>query len=121
VVPVGFGRYGHYRAGALDDVRARPISFAGHEACETCHDEQAQKKAQGKHAQVACEACHGPLAQHADDPAAHVPKLPEVAKLCRQCHEQDAAKPKNFPQVATAEHSGGAACNDCHKPHNPQL
>jgi hypothetical protein len=86
-----------------------------------CHDEQATARAAGKHAHVACEACHGPLAQHADDPAAHVPKLPDVADLCRRCHEKDAAKPKNFPQVATAEHSGGVACNSCHQPHNPHL
>jgi protein-arginine kinase activator protein McsA len=52
---------------------------------------------------------------------AHPPKLPEVANLCRRCHERDAAKPKNFPQVATAEHSGGMACNNCHQPHNPHL
>jgi hypothetical protein len=86
-----------------------------------CHDDEGKARAAGKHAHVACEACHGALAQHADDPAAHVPKLPEVANLCRRCHEQDAAKPKNFPQVATAAHSGGMACNNCHQPHNPHL
>ena len=64
-----------------------------------CHDDEAKARAAGKHAHVACEACHGPLAQHADDPAAHVPQLPDVANLCRRCHEKDAAKPKNFPQV----------------------
>jgi cytochrome c553 len=70
---------------------------------------------------VACETCHGPLAKHADDPAANVPKLPSVATLCARCHEKDTAKPKSFPQVVTVEHSGGLACNECHKPHNPHL
>ena len=37
--------------------------------------------------------------------------MPDVANLCRRCHEKDAAKPPNFPQVATAEHSGGVLCN----------
>ena len=41
-------------------------------------------------------------------PAPLKPKLPDVANLCRRCHEKDAAKPKTFPQVVTAEHSGGA-------------
>jgi hypothetical protein len=121
IIPKAFGQYGHYRPGALDLVRQHPIAFAGQDTCVMCHDEQATARAAGKHAHVACEACHGPLAQHADDPAAHVPKLPDVADLCRRCHEKDAAKPKNFPQVATAEHSGGVACNSCHQPHNPHL
>ncbi len=123
VVPKSFGRYGHYRAAALDLVRSRPISYAGQDTCVLCHDDEAKARAAGKHAHVACEACHGPQAQHANasDPAAFKPKLPDVANLCRRCHEKDAAKPANFPQVVTAEHSGGALCNTCHQPHNPHL
>jgi hypothetical protein len=121
IIPKAFGQYGHYRPGALDLVRQHPIAFAGQETCVMCHDDQATARAAGKHAHVACEACHGALALHADDPAARVPKLPDVADLCRRCHEKDAAKPRNFPQVATAEHSGGMACNTCHQPHNPHL
>jgi len=121
VIPKAFGQYGHYRPAALEAVRKRPISFAGQDTCVLCHDDEAKARAAGKHAHVACEACHGPLAKHADDPGANVPKLPEVASLCRRCHEKDAAKPKWFPQVATAEHSGGLACNSCHQPHNPHL
>lgn len=121
VIPKAFGQYGHYRPGALDDIRKKPLAYAGQGACVLCHDEEAKTRAIGKHAHVACEACHGPQAAHADDPVSHVPKLPEVANLCRQCHEKDAAKPKNFPQVVTAEHSGGMACNACHQPHNPHL
>jgi len=72
---------------------------------------------------VACETCHGPLAKHAkaDDPSAIKPALPTVATLCVRCHEKDTTKPKTFPQVVSAEHSGGMACNECHKPHNPKL
>ena len=121
IVPKAFGQYGHYRPGALDLVRQHPVAFAGQDTCVLCHDDEAKTRANGRHAHVACEACHGPLAQHAADPVAHPPKLPEVANLCRRCHERDAAKPKNFPQVATAEHSGGMACNNCHQPHNPHL
>jgi hypothetical protein len=121
VVPKGFGKYGHYRPAALELVRSHPVGYAGQETCVMCHDEQATARAAGKHAHVACEACHGPLAKHAGDPGANVPKLPDVANLCRRCHEKDAAKPTNFPQVATVEHSGGELCNSCHQPHNPHL
>ncbi len=121
IIPKGFGQYGHYRPGALELVRQRPIAFAGQDTCILCHDDKAKERAAGKHAHVACEACHGALAQHADDPGAHVPKLPEVASLCVRCHEQDAAKPKSFPQVASVEHSGGVVCNTCHQPHNPHI
>ena len=121
VIPKGFGKYGHYRPGALDTIRQHPISYAGQDACVLCHDDEAKARSAGKHAHVACEACHGPLAKHADDPTANKPQLPNVADLCGRCHEKDAAKPKGFPQVATAEHSGGMACNSCHQPHNPHL
>lgn len=121
VIPKAFGQYGHYRPGALELNRLRPVSFAGQETCVLCHEDQAKVRAAGRHARVACEACHGPQARHAEDPAARKPQLPDVAILCRRCHEKDTAKPKSFPQVATAEHAGGVPCNTCHKPHNPHL
>jgi hypothetical protein len=121
VVPKDFGKYGHYRAGALDAAAAKPLGYAGQEACAMCHDEQVSARNAGRHAKIACEACHGPLAAHANDPASLTPKRPDTAVLCKRCHEKDAAKPKTFPQVVTAEHSGGAACKTCHKPHNPHL
>ncbi|SPE43363.1 Cytochrome c family protein [Candidatus Sulfopaludibacter sp. SbA3] len=121
VVPKGFGKYGHYRPQALDLIRSKPLVFAGQDMCLMCHEDQGKARAAGKHAHVACEACHGPQADHANDPAAHKPVLPDVANLCRRCHEKDAAKPRGFPQVVTVEHSGGVLCNACHQPHNPHL
>jgi hypothetical protein len=121
IIPKAFGQYGHYRPGALDTVRQRPVSYAGQATCVACHEDQAKARALGRHAHVACEACHGPQAQHAENPAAQKPQLPDVANLCRRCHEKDAAKPKGFPQVVAAEHSGGMICTSCHQPHNPHL
>jgi hypothetical protein len=120
-VPRDFGRYGHYRASALDLVSSRPVAYAGHEQCALCHEAEAKAHNGGKHAGVSCEACHGPLAKHVDDPTANVPTLPDVANLCRRCHEKDTAKPQGFPQVDTATHSQGAPCDACHQPHNPHL
>src|ERR1043165_7171014 len=87
IIPKAFGQYGHYRPGALAMVRSRPIAYAGQSTCVLCHDDQAKVRAAGKHAGVACEACHGPQATHANDPSSVKPKLPEVADLCRRCHE----------------------------------
>lgn len=120
-IPKAFGKYGHYNPAALDVIRQRPISYAGQEQCVLCHEDEGKTRAGGRHAHVACEACHGPLAAHADDPSAHKPRLPDVANLCRRCHEKDAAKPPRFPQVESVKHSGGALCSTCHDPHNPHL
>ncbi len=121
VVPRSFGQYGHYRAAALDAIAARPIAYAGRSQCVMCHEEQAKVHDAGKHAGVGCEACHGTLARHVDDPIANKPALPDVANLCRRCHEKDAAKPKGFPQVETVAHSQGMLCDQCHQPHSPHL
>src|SRR5689334_7197584 len=37
LVPSDFGRFGFYRAGALNDVKAKPIAYAGCAACEESH------------------------------------------------------------------------------------
>src|SRR5581483_329598 len=120
-VPHSFGKYGHYRADSLDEIAAKPISFAGHETCETCHQEVFDLKKTGKHAGVSCEACHGALNNHAEDPEKVAPKLPDTKVLCVRCHEANAAKPQSFPQVNSADHANGMACNTCHKPHKPGI
>ena len=121
LVPKSFGEYGHYRGAALAEIAARPINFAGHEACETCHADVLDKKKGGKHAHVNCEACHGPLAKHADDPGSVTPAKLDTAVLCVRCHEANAAKPKSFPQVVSADHSNGLPCGTCHQPHSPAI
>ena len=121
IVPQSFGQYGHYRGNFIDEAAAKPVVFAGREACAACHSDIVEAKKAGKHANVGCEACHGPLARHADDPSALVPKKPDTAVLCVRCHEANPAKPKGFPQVASKDHSGGVACGSCHQPHNPKI
>lgn len=153
IVPKSFGQFGHYRGAAIGEIAARPVRFAGHQTCESCHSDEAAKKAAGKHAHVNCEACHGalvqkmplpeqskpgffaraialvtppippdpPLLSHADDPSSVKPVLPDTTVLCARCHEASAAKPKGFPQVATADHSQGMPCESCHQPHSPGM
>lgn len=119
MTPPSFGEYGHYRGDAVSEAAALPIVHAGHEACEGCHTDVLETKSKGKHAGVSCEACHGPQAKHADDPDKATPPKLDPKGLCAQCHEASAAKPKWFPQVATAQHYGGDGCTSCHSPHNP--
>jgi hypothetical protein len=120
LVPRGFGVYGHYRAGALADNRARPIAFAGRATCEACHTDAVQAATGGKHAGIGCEACHGALARHAqaDDPAAAKPARP-TAELCPACHTANVGKPAGFPQVQIKEHAAPGTCLECHRAHQP--
>ncbi len=120
VVPPSFGRYGHYRAAAIDEIAARPVHYAGHDACETCHTDVPDMKKSGKHAHVNCEACHGPQSQHAADPSVTPAKL-DTAVLCVRCHAASAARPKTFPQVNAEDHSNGLPCETCHQPHSPAV
>lgn len=121
VVPPSFGQYGHYRGAVLDEIRARPVKYAGQETCAGCHVEETEIKGKGKHATVACEACHGPAAQHAEDPGSVKPSKPDGTAFCAGCHEMDAAKPKWFRQVNTKEHMPGMKCTECHAAHSPAL
>jgi hypothetical protein len=121
VVPRSFGQYGHYRGAAIGEIASRPVALAGHDVCETCHTDVADHKKLGKHVVVACEACHGAPVKHAEDPASLQPKKLDTAVLCARCHEANSAKPQGFPQVVTADHSGGIACDTCHQPHRPKI
>ena len=120
VVPRSFGQYGHYRGAAIGEIASRPVALAGHETCEGCHTDVVDQKKLGKHVVVACEACHGAQARHANDPTSVQPPKLDTAIVCARCHEANAAKPKNFPQAATADHAGGLACVTCHRPHRPK-
>ena len=120
LVPSSFGRYGHFRADAIVEIASRPVSFAGHQTCETCHSDVLEVKTKGKHARIACESCHDALSSHADDPSIQPKKL-DAAVLCAGCHEASTAKPNWFPQVVSEEHSSGIVCTTCHQPHNPVI
>jgi hypothetical protein len=121
LVPADFNLegYGFFRAGALDDIAARPAAYAGHEVCSGCHSDVQDAKAKSRHAPVRCEACHGPLARHADDPMEVKPPTLNPRQLCLTCHRKMAGKDEHFPQVDAKEHAGDDACTSCHNPHHP--
>lgn len=121
IVPKSFGEYGHYRGAVLDEIRSRPVSFAGKQTCEMCHTDIAEVKNKSAHAGVACEACHGPSAAHTEDPSGHPAVKPDPAALCVRCHEENPSRPKGFPQVVSEDHAEGVSCAVCHQPHSPKI
>jgi hypothetical protein len=120
-VPSDFGLYGHYRAGALDDARARPIAFAGQAACVECHSDIGDLRKTARHASVSCESCHGALATHAAGDEPLKPAHPDGTRTCVGCHLKSRSKPSTFPQIEVADHAGDARCIECHNPHAPKI
>lgn len=118
-VPKGFGMYGHYRAGALDDNAGRPLHYAGRAACAECHSDVVDWKGAGPHKTLSCEGCHGALAGHVADPTTVTPEKPDAGVVCRRCHEKLQARPSGFPQIDVKEHAGEEICTSCHNPHRP--
>lgn len=121
LVPKTFGLYGHYRAAAITEGAAKPMTYAGRAACGACHQPILEVQKSGKHASVGCEACHGALLGHARKPASEKPAKLDTKNLCPSCHAMNTARPTWFKQVNVQEHSSGEACDTCHQPHAPQM
>jgi predicted CXXCH cytochrome family protein len=120
MVPDDFGKFGHYRAGAIDDERAGAPVHAGQAACAECHTDVVELRARARHAAVSCEACHGALASHASGEVAKPPR-PNGRELCVRCHAAKTGKPRQYPTVSIKEHAGEEACVTCHTPHSPKV
>ncbi len=119
-VPTDFGKYGHYRAGAITAAAALPITYAGRARCTECHEDTVNEAAPAKHKVISCEACHGPLLKHADDPAVEAPNA-DGQTLCLRCRAANTGKPSHHPTVVAKEHSDEDTCVACHKPHDPRM
>ncbi len=120
LVPESFGRYGHYRADAVDEVARAEPRYAGHLVCQECHDDVAAVKKSAMHESISCEACHGPGFAHTEDPFESKPLAPRGRKRCAFCHRYDPSRPTGFPQIEPEEHGGDEPCITCHNPHQPE-
>lgn len=121
LVPQSFGKYGHYRADSLDEIKKIEPKYVGRDECAACHPEIAQKKSTSSHAGVVCQTCHGPASKHIEDPMAVKPDKPKGREFCAMCHAENAARPKDMPQVDVESHNVGMECVLCHDPHSPKL
>ena len=121
-VPAGFGELGHFRTGALQDMRNRPLHFAGRNSCgeADCHEDVTAALAADSHARVGCESCHGALAAHAADPEIAEAAAVEELDLCSRCHASNPARPASFTQQVEIEpHREESPCSECHPAHEP--
>lgn len=108
---------------------SRSAEYAGAEACQTCHEEQATKLKGTQHGKRAfgylsdrgCEGCHGPAAVHVEDPTieANQPRITdlavrEIAARCQECHSGAGHMFWKGGRHSTA----GVTCTDCHGIHS---
>ena len=120
LIPPDFGKYGHYRATAVEEIIAQGMNYAGHEICLDCHDEEVDIKNKGFHKNVSCEVCHGPAAAHVEDEESIELRVPRERGYCPLCHEYLPSRPTGFPQIIAASHNQLKACITCHDPHDPK-
>jgi hypothetical protein len=146
-IPPDFGVLGFYRAGAIDEIAALPVAYAGSATCEACHVGKYESPLadpsvpvpdpvkDNRHFVLRCESCHGPLAFHArekqedekreaegkpDDGTDQPVRLVASDNLCLGCHRQITGRPAMQPQVITGDHGANDKCEDCHRPHRPR-
>jgi hypothetical protein len=119
LVPSDFGKYGHFRASAVDEIVSQEIRYAGQEACSDCHSEFADHKNTGYHKDLSCEVCHGPAAAHIEEPGSIELLAPRGRGYCPLCHEYLPSRPTGFPQIVTESHNPMKPCITCHDAHNP--
>ena len=120
LVPESFGKYGPYRAAAMDDYAEIEIHYAGQQACFDCHQDIQDLKTQDVHSGIHCETCHGPGQKHviSGEPADIF--IPEGRDFCANCHSKNAAKSKDaIFQVDPSKHNIEKNCVECHNPHQP--
>ena len=120
LVPPDFGKYGHYRASAIDEIVSQEFMYAGHVICFDCHDDVVEVKSQGYHKNVSCEVCHGPASIHTDNPGEFELQAPRERGYCPICHEYLPSRPTGFPQIVSASHNPMKPCITCHNAHDPK-
>jgi len=119
LVPRSFGKYGWYRADALSDYVAMPITYAGGATCKECHADLITKMAKERHVNLPCQSCHGPSNAHAEDPSVEIAKIKDP-NYCVRCHLASPSRPEKFPKVVLTDHYEGQKCIECHSPHTPK-
>lgn len=120
LVPDTFGKYGPYRAAALDDYAQLEIHYTGQQACFECHQDVEDLKAQDVHSDIHCETCHGPGQKHVISGLAADILKPTGREFCGKCHFMNAAKRKTtINQIDLNKHNIGKNCIECHNPHQP--
>lgn len=130
-LPDEFGKYGHYRPGAMEDEANREARNMANESCFDCHPLIRKLHVAGVHKDILCEVCHGAFASHVQSDAviATMPVIrgEEIRPLCLRCHNEviQAHVPESLKMVALPKHLEDRkvrthhVCNQCHHVHAP--
>jgi len=120
LTPSSFGKYGHYRADALDEIAVYPVKYMGSKTCVKCHDTVVSMKNEGYHSDIECENCHGPAYLHNKKPKTAKLARPDSPEFCARCHSINIARPEKAVTVQNfRKHNPGKKCVTCHNPHEP--
>ncbi len=120
------GRYGPYRAAALEQIASRPSVLITDSVCHECHQDVKEERAESKHATVLCIHCHGSAREHVAQARAaaksadakiapatewdgdHLTKIDlyitQDRATCLVCHESTVGMPEWFQKIDVAEH-----------------
>lgn len=122
------GRYGPYRAAALEQIASQPMKMQADHVCLECHEHVGEERMESPHKAVMCMHCHGWGTEHvalarkaaaSPDAGIEIPEVPEwdgdfhtdvdIYKsynrlACLVCHEKEVGKPEEFKLIVLAEH-----------------
>ncbi|PHS54640.1 MAG: hypothetical protein COB01_00390 [Lutibacter sp.] len=120
LTPSSFGKYGHYRADAIEEAKVITPYFKGEEKCASCHQDIYDLKYSDLHSEVRCESCHPPKITAATECEILPPIIEGSIEFCGQCHAINAGRlKKGVPQLDIEEHEGSQNCIECHNSHAP--
>ena len=92
LTPKSFGKYGHYRADAIEEEAQRGIRHWTNASCLVCHQHEAGIHLKGLHKTISCEFCHSAYGDHIKDgqkiASMPVRKDQEIRVLCLRCHNR---------------------------------
>lgn len=130
-IPKSFGKYGPYRADAIDEEASLEPRHMTNASCLSCHPYEANIHLTGRHKTISCEFCHGPYADHVKNGKVYG-KLPvktgeKIRVLCLRCHNRaiQARPGEVIKTVVMPEHLESQKvkvthiCNQCHHVHAP--
>ena len=126
MIPESYGERGPYRAAALDEIAATPMTLQADRVCLECHTDVGEERAESLHQAVRCFHCHGSGREHValarDAAESGDSSLPPAAEwdgdfltevdlfvtqdraTCLVCHEAQVGMPEDFKKITVAEH-----------------